>query len=101
MSLWTGLTFTLLGVLVVLLPVTVIALSASKLAPQVRTALLVLCGGAVFLLAVVAADIAEVVPNRLMVDLTLLIGGLAIGMFAGVFLPFRPFVGRSSTPKIP
>lgn len=88
MSLWEGFLFTLVGVLVVLLPVTVIALSTSKLTPQVRTALLALSGGVVLLLAVVAVDISDsFFSNRLVVDLMLLVGGGAIGFLAGAFTP--------------
>lgn len=89
MSLWQAFIFLVLGVLVVLLPVTVIALSTSKLAPRARTALLALCGAVVVGLAVVAADIADSISNRLVVDLMLLVGGGAIGFLAGVFAPSR------------
>ena len=92
MSLWEALPIILLGFLVVLLPIGVIGLFASKLAPHERTAFLILYAGAVFLLGVVTADVTQIVPNRLAVDVALLVGGLAVGVFGGVLLPFRwPF----------
>jgi len=87
MSFSQALPFILLGVLVALLPVGVIGLFASKLASQQRTAFLVLYGGLLFLLAVIVADVMGAVPSRLVVDLVLLIGGLAVGLFAGELVP--------------
>jgi hypothetical protein len=89
MSFWEMLPFTLLGVIVVLLPVAIIGLFASKIGPQRRTAYLVLYAAAIALLGMVAADIQQVVPSRLAVDLILLIGGLAVGAYADASLPSR------------
>ena len=89
MSPWEAVPFILLGVLVVLLPVGVIGVFASKLLPQQKTAFLVLYAGAVILVSVVAADVTEVISNRPVVDLALLIGGLAVGVYAGLFLRDR------------
>ena len=100
MALWQAHTFTLVGVLIVLLQVTVIALSTSKLAPKERTAVWMLCGTALFLLAVIAPDVADIVPNRLVIDFALFIGGLVAGMFGGAFLRVRPLFHRSGTPTI-
>jgi hypothetical protein len=86
---WDAVPLALLGILIVLLPVSVIGLFASKLLPQQRTALLVLYGGAVLLLGVVAADMMALTRDRMAVDLTLLIGGVVVGVLGGAFLPFR------------
>jgi hypothetical protein len=89
MTLWELVAFILLGVLVVLLPVGVIGVFASRLRPQQRTGFLVLYAGAVFLLSIFAADVTEVISNRPVIDLVLIIGGLAIGLYAGTFLRMR------------
>ena len=86
---WDAVPLALLGILIVLLPVSVIGLFASKLLPQQRTALLVLYGGAVLLLGVVAADMMALTLDRMAVDLTLLIGGIVVGVLGGASLPFR------------
>lgn len=86
MSLWELVAFVLLGVLVVLLPVGVIGVFASRLLPQQRTGFLVLYTGAVLLICVFAADVTEVISNRAVVDLVLIVGGLAVGLYAGTFL---------------
>ena len=62
MSPWATLPFIVLGVLIVLLPVGIIGLAASKLAPRTRTGYLVLYGSALVLFAVVAADIMGLTP---------------------------------------
>jgi uncharacterized membrane protein YeaQ/YmgE (transglycosylase-associated protein family) len=89
MSLWETLPFIVLGVLVVFLPMGVIGLAASKLRPQERTGFLVLYGGALFLLGVVGADVEGVLPDRLAVDLALLVGGVLLGVYASKLLPAR------------
>jgi hypothetical protein len=89
MSFSQALPFILLGVLIALLPVGTIGLFSSKLAPQRRTAYLALYGTFVFLLLIVLADVMAAVPSRLAVDLVLLMGGLAIGVYAGELFPVR------------
>ena len=69
MSPWAALIFVVLGLLVVFLPVGVIGVAASKLTPARRTAYLILYGGALFLFAVLAADIMGLLPDRSTVDL--------------------------------
>ena len=86
MSFSASLLFVLLAVLVVLAPFGVIGVSASKLDPTQRSEFFSLYAALLLLLCVVAADELALVPYRLAVDLTLLIGGLALGAIA------RPFV---------
>ena len=89
MSFTQALPFILLGVLIALLPVGVIGLFASKILPQRRAAFLLIYGGLLFLLVVMVADVFAAVPSRLAVDLVLLIGELALGIFTGELLPIR------------
>ena len=89
MSPWATLPFIALGVLIVLLPVGIIGLAASKLAPARRTGYLVLYGGALFLFAVVAADIMGLLPDRSAVDLVLVAGGVLLGIYAAEVIPVR------------
>jgi hypothetical protein len=89
MSLWEAIPFILLGVLVVLIPIGIIGLFASRLLPQQRLAFLAIYGAVVVLLAIIAADLRALLPSRLLVDLVLLAGGVLVGGFAGAFLPFR------------
>jgi hypothetical protein len=86
MSFSESLLLVLLAVLVVLAPVGVIGVSASKLDPNQRSEFITLYAALLVLLGVVAADELALVPYRLAVDLVLLVGGLALGAFA------RPFV---------
>ncbi len=86
MSVLELIAFVLLGVLVVLLPVGVIGVFASKLLPRQRTGIIVLYVGALALLCVLAADVIMRVPDRAGVDLVLIIGGLAVGLYAGTFV---------------
>lgn len=72
-----------LGLLVVLLPVGVIGLSASKLTSTQRTAAMVIYGTAVLLLALIAIDLTQTLGNRPVVDLVLLAGGVGLGFAAG------------------
>ena len=83
MSFWTAFFYVLLALLIVLLPVGVIGLSASKLTEGQRTASFFLYGAAVLLLAVIAFDVTEALPSRGVVDLALLAGGIALGFAAG------------------
>ena len=89
MSPWATLPFIGLGVLIVLLPVGIIGLAASKLAPRTRTGYLVLYGSALFLFAVVAADIMGLLPDRSAVDLMLIAGGVLLGIYAAKVIPVR------------
>jgi hypothetical protein len=89
MSSWEALPFVLLGILVVLLPVGVIGLVSSKLMPGERSGILVIYGGIVFLLAVIASDILGWLPGRILTDLVVLVGGLFIGGYAGRLLTLR------------
>ncbi len=89
MSLWEMIAFVLLGVLVVLLPVGVIGVFASRLSSQQKTAFLVLYAGAVFLVGILAADVTSMLENRAVVDLILIVAGLAVGLYAGTFLRLR------------
>jgi hypothetical protein len=91
MPLWEALLFALLGVLIFLLPIGVIGVFASRLQPHEKTGFLVIYGGAVLLVAVVGADIEDLLPVRLAIDLALLTGGLLLGLYAGRLLT----VGRS------
>jgi hypothetical protein len=92
--LWEAFPFVLLAVLIVLLPIGVLGLTASKLMPQQRTAFFALYGGVVLLLIVLAADMRDVFASRFAVDLVLLIGGFGIGVYAaslfGLRWPNRP-----------
>ena len=91
MSLGTAFFYMLLGLLIVLLPVGVIGLSASKLTPMQRTGAMTLYGAAVALLAIIAFDLADALPNRAAVDLVLLAGGAGLGFAAGrLWRVFRP-----------
>jgi hypothetical protein len=82
MSLSEIIPFVLLGIFVVLLPIAIIGVFASRLQPRDRTGLIVLYGAAICLLGVVVADVGESLPNRLIVDLVLLIGGICVGVYA-------------------
>jgi hypothetical protein len=86
MSFSVSLLLVLLAVLVVLAPFGVIGVSASKLDPNWRSEFFSLYAALIVLLGIVAADELALVPYRLAIDLTLLVGGLALGVFA------RPFV---------
>ena len=83
MSIGAAFFYVLLGLLVVLLPVGVIGLSASKLTPSQRTAAMAVYGAAVLLLALVAIDLTQPLLNRAAVDLVLLAGGVGLGFAAG------------------
>ena len=83
MAYWETIALVLIGVAVVLLPFVVIAVSTSKLLPQERSAFLVLYCAAVLLVAIAAADTAQWLPSRPVVDVTLLVGGFALGAYAG------------------
>ena len=77
-----------LGVVAILTPILALAVTASKLDTQERTGLTVLYAGVVFLVGVIAADIAGALPDRLAVDLALLAGGVTVGVYsARVFWP--------------
>ncbi len=86
--------FVLLAVLVVLLPIGVMGLSASKLSQQHRTAFLALYGAVVLLLVILVADMQGVFGSRLAIDLILLLGGIGLGIYAaslfGLRWPNRP-----------
>ncbi len=86
---WEAFPFVLLAVLIVLLPVSVMALTASRLTPQQRTAFLALYGGVVLLLVVLVADIRNAFASRLAADLVLLIGGFALGMYVASLVGLR------------
>jgi hypothetical protein len=86
MSFFETIPLVLLGVVVVLMPVLAIGLTASKLHPQERTGLAVTYGGAVFLVGVIAADVSGALPDRLPVDLALLVGGASLGVFAALVM---------------
>jgi hypothetical protein len=91
MPIWNAFPYVLFAMLVVLLPVGVIGLSASKLDPRRRTGFLVLYGATVLLLAIVAFDVTEALANRAAVDLSLLAGGAALGLYADrLFRPAKP-----------
>ena len=83
MAYWQTVAWVLIGVAVVLLPFVVIAVSTSKLLPQERRAFLMLYGAAILLVAIAAADMAQWLPSRAVVDVTLLGGGIALGAYAG------------------
>jgi hypothetical protein len=89
MSFSQALPLILLGVVIALLPVDTIGLFSSKLASERRTAYLALCGTFVLLLLVVLADVMAAVPSRLAVDLVLLVGGLAVGVYTGELFSVR------------
>jgi hypothetical protein len=77
-----------LGVVAVLTPILALGVTASKLDPQERTGVTVLYAGVVFLVGIIAADIAGALPDRLAVDLALLAGGITVGVYAArVFSP--------------
>ena len=86
---WEAFPFVLLAVLIVLLPIGVIGLTASKLTPQQRTAFFVLYGAVVLLLIVLAADLQNVFNSRFAVDLVLLIGGFGVGVYAASLFGLR------------
>ena len=88
MPLWNAVPYVLVAMLIVLLPVGVIGLSASKLTPKQRTGFLVLYGATVLLFAIVVFDNTESFANRPAIDLTLLICGAALGFYASLL--FRP-----------
>jgi hypothetical protein len=83
MSIGAAFFYVLLGLLVVLLPVGVIGLSASRLSPAQRIAAMALYGAAVLLLVIIAFDLTEPLANRAAVDLVLLAGGIGLGFAAG------------------
>jgi hypothetical protein len=83
MPFWTAFFYVLLGLLIVLLPIGLIGLSASRLTPGQQAASFFLYGAAVLLLAIVAFDVTEALPVRGVVDLALLAGGIALGFAAG------------------
>jgi hypothetical protein len=89
MSFSQALPFIMVGVLVAVLPIAIIGLFASKLPTEQRTAYLTLYAGMIFLLVVILGDVMGAVPSRLAVDLVLLVGGLAVGVYAGELFPVR------------
>jgi hypothetical protein len=60
---WNALPAALLGVLIVLLPLTVIAIYASRLSPRQRTAILVLYGATILLLIIIVANIGNLLSR--------------------------------------
>jgi putative Ca2+/H+ antiporter (TMEM165/GDT1 family) len=76
----------LIGVVVILLPLVVIAVYAGKLSPARRTAFLVVYCASV---GVVVADAAEWLSSKIAVDLVLLVGGFAFGVYVTRFFPRR------------
>ncbi|MCB1547636.1 MAG: hypothetical protein KDJ41_07350 [Hyphomicrobiaceae bacterium] len=86
---WEALPFVLLAALVVLLPIGVMGLSASKLEPRRRNAFLGLYGAAVLLLVIVVFDIRGAFDARLAIDLILLLGGLGLGIFIASLFGLR------------
>jgi hypothetical protein len=76
--------------------VATIGLFASKLPTDQRTAYLTLYAGVVFLLIVILGDAMGAVPSRLAVDLVLLVGGLALGVYAGELFPIRLLRGTKT-----
>lgn len=82
MAYWQTIAVVLIGISVVLLPFVIIAISTSKLLPQERSAFLMLYGAAILLIGVAAADMAEWLPSRSIVDVILLVGGFALGAAA-------------------
>jgi Na+/serine symporter len=89
MSFSEALPFIMVGVLISLLPIGVIGLFASKLPSERRVAYLAIYAALVFLLLVMLGDVMGAVPSRLAVDLVLLVGGLAVGVYAGELFPVR------------
>ena len=82
MAYWQTIALVLIGVAVVLLPFVVMATATSTLLPRERSAFLALYGATVLLVAVAAADMSEWLPGRPIVDVVLLVGGVALGVFA-------------------
>jgi cytochrome c biogenesis protein CcdA len=82
MGYWLPIALIVIGVAVVLLPFVVIAVSTSNLLPQERSAFLVLYAAAILLVGIAAADTAEWLPSRPLVDVALLVGGFALGAYA-------------------
>jgi cytochrome c biogenesis protein CcdA len=79
---WLTIAVVLIGISVVLIPFVIIAISTSKLLPQERSAFLMLYGAAILLIGIAAADMAEWLPSRPIVDVILLVGGFALGAAA-------------------
>lgn len=86
MAYWQTIALVLIGVAVVLLPFVVIAVSTSRLLPQERRAFLMLYGAAILLVVIAVADTVQWLPSRPVVDVTLLVGGIAFGAFAGTII---------------
>ena len=83
MAYWQTIALVLIGVAVVLLPFVVMAASTSTLLPRERSAFLAIYGATLLLVSIAAADMAEWLPGRPIVDVVLLVGGVALGAFAG------------------
>ena len=86
MPLWDTVPFLFLGVLIVMAPLGVIGLYASRITRQQRFAFLTVYAGVVVLLGITAADLMGLLPSRVAVDVTLLVGGLAVGVLAAPLL---------------
>jgi hypothetical protein len=86
---WEALPFVILAALVVLLPIGVLGLSASKLDQQRRNAFLGLYGAAVLLVVIVVIDMRNAFDARLAIDLILLIGGIGLGIFGASLFGLR------------
>jgi cytochrome c biogenesis protein CcdA len=82
MAYWQTIAVVLIGIVVVLLPFVIIAVSTGKFLPHERNAFLMLYGAAILLIGVALADVAEWLPSRPIVDVILLAGGIALGAFA-------------------
>ena len=96
--LWEALPFVVLAALVVLLPVGIIGLSASKLEPHRRNAYLAVYGGAVLLFVILVFDIRGAFDSRIAIDLILLIGGTGLGIFIASLFGLR-WPDGGSAPK--
>jgi hypothetical protein len=83
---WEALPFVLLAVLIVLLPIGVMGLTASKLSRERRINFLALYGAVILMLVVLVADVRGALGSRLAVDLVLSLGGVGLGVYvAGLF----------------
>jgi hypothetical protein len=86
---WEAFPLVLLAVLILLLPIGVMSLTASRLTRQQRTAYLALYGAVVLLLIVLVADIRNVFASRLAADLVLLLGGVGLGIYVASLFGLR------------
>jgi hypothetical protein len=86
---WEAFPLVLLAVLIVLLPVGVMSLTASRLSQQHRRAYLALYGAVVLLMIVLVADIRNVFASRLAADLVLLLGGVGLGIYVASLFGLR------------